>query len=142
MARRTARERLEIARKLSPAAVGLFAFCGMTLQVAILWSGYWDNAPARTAVPVRPVTPVAIPERPPMRPAVQGSGAGDVRSLRTGTPAETAPVTAPASGATRAPDSGQDEPAEEPAARPAGRGPDGSEPKRSPAINAGSFGRA
>jgi hypothetical protein len=138
MARRTARERLEIARKLSPVAVGLFLFCGITLQVAILWSGYWDGAPARTAVPVRPVAPVAIPERPPTRPAVQGSGAGDARSWRTGTPGEAVPST----GVIRAPDGGKDEPTDEPAARPAGRGPDGSEPARTPAINAGAFGRA
>lgn len=139
MARRTARERLEIARKLSPIAVGLFVFCGITLQVAILWSGYWDGTLARTAVPVRPVTPVAVPERPPTRPAVQGSGAGDARSLQTGAPREVVP----SAGAIGAPDDGKEEPADEqPATRPAGRGPDGSEPGRTPAINAGSFGRA
>lgn len=139
MARRTARERLEIARKLSPIAVGLFAFCGIILQVAILWSGYWDGAPSRTAVPVRPVTPVAVPERPPTRPAVQGSGAGDSRSLQTGAPREVVP----SAGAIQAPDDGKDEPAhEQPASRPAGRAPDGSSPGRDPATNAGSFGRA
>ena len=138
MARRTARERLEIARKLSPIAVGLFAFCGIILQVAILWSGYWDGASSRTAVPVRPVTPVAVPERPPTRPAVQGSGAGDARSLQTGAPREVVP----SAGAIGAPADKDDPVDEQPARRPAGRGPDGSEPSRTPAINAGSFGRA
>jgi len=138
MARRTARERLEIARKLSPVAIGLFAFCGITLQVAILWSGYWDGAPERAAIPARPVAPVAVPGHSPAQPAAQGPGAGDARSLRTGTPGGATPST----GAAQSPEEDKDETADEPAARPAGRGPDGSEPGRSPATNASSFGRA
>lgn len=136
---RTAQERLEIGRQTSPIAAGLFVFCGIVLQVAILWSGYWDAAPARTAIPVRPVTPVAVPNRAMTLPAAQGLGPGDARSFRpTGPAAIDAPADAPRANPEARPD-GQ---IERLPARPAGRGPTDPAPGDRPATPSGNFGRA
>lgn len=138
MARRMARERLEIARRLSPIAVGLFVFCGITLQVAILWSGYWGDAPARTAIPVRTITPVAVPDRLPPQPAARGSGEGNARSLRTGASDDATPSTGPGEVPDRKAADGKDEATPQPAQRRL----DGTEPGRQPAVGGRWLGRA